>query len=126
MPSKNPPQTSIDAFRSLKDGEIKQRYNDILWALSVIKEGTFQDISKFLKCGDDKIWKRMSELRDRFGLIHETGRTKKLKSGRFGTIWSLNPDTPVIERPIPGKTIADFSRAINQVKPSQRTTESLF
>lgn len=128
MPRKNPPQTSIDAFRSLEDGELKKTYNDILWALSKIKKGTFEDISKYLKCTPDKIWKRLSELGGgRFDLIHKTGETAKLKSGRSGQVWELNIDTPVIEKLLPGRTVVDFSKAIlNQPKPNQQVVEKLF
>jgi len=126
MATKPKAQTSIDAFRSLKDSEVKKTYNDILWALSVIEKGTSEDIAKFLKCKPDKIWKRLSDLNDKYKLIYRPGERKMLKSGRSGFVWKLMPDTPIIERPIPGKSIADFSKALIQPKQSSRTQESLF
>lgn len=119
MSNNKPPQTSIDAFNSLKEGEVKQTYSDIIWALSVIKKGTFEDIAKFLKCKPDRIWKRLDELgAKKYDLITRSGERKKLKSGRSGFVWSLKPDTPIIERPIPGKSVQDFSRSINQISTS--------
>ena len=122
-----PPQTSIDAFRSLKDCDLKQTYNDILWALSVLNKATYQEIASFLKCDEAKIWKRLSELGgERFSLIHKTSETRKLRSGRMGQVWSLNIDTPIIERALPGKTIADFSRYINQSTTVKKVEKNLF
>lgn len=127
MNNKIPPQTSIDAFRSLKEGEVKQTYSDIIWALSVIKKGTFEDIAKFLKCKPDRIWKRLGELAGKkYDLIERPGERKPLKSGRSGYVWVLKSGTPIIERPIPGKSIADFSRVFNQPAISKPVTERLF
>lgn len=120
-------ETSIEAFQSLQDSEVKQTYLDIIWALSVIKSGTFEDIAKFLKCKPDKIWRRLGEIGGKkYDLIHRPGEKKVLKSGRKGFVWALNDNTPIPTKSIPGSSIADFSRAINQVKPSAHIQDSLF
>jgi len=127
MSNRKLPETSIEAFQSLQDSEVKKTYLDIIWALSVIKQGTYEDISRFLKCKPDKIWKRLNEIGGKkYNLIHRPGEKRALKSGRKGYVWALNQDTPVPTKTIPGKSIADFSRAINQVKPSSNTIERLF
>lgn len=119
-------ETSIEAFRSLKSEEMQKTYLDIIWALSVLKTGTFENIATFLKCSPGKIWRRLGELESKYKLIHRPGEKKPLKSGRNGYVWALNADTPIAERPLPGRTISDYSKAINQPPPSKNVVNRLF
>lgn len=119
-------ETSIEAFHSLKSEEMRKTYLDIIWALSVIKTGTFENIATFLKCSPGKIWRRLGELESKYNLIHRPGEKKPLKSGRNGFVWKLNSDTPIVERPIPGKTVSDYSKAFNQPAPSNSIVQTLF
>jgi predicted ArsR family transcriptional regulator len=125
-----PPETSIEAFKSLEDCEIKKTYEGILNALAIIKEGNFEDIAKAMKCKPDKVWKRLSELHEKYMLIYRPGGKKLLKSGRKGFVWKLTDLGIELSGAnvsvLPGKTIQDFSRAINQVKQSTHTIERLF
>lgn len=63
--------------------------------------GTFFEISQAVGLGPDKIWKRISELvKDE--KIFDTGITRRLPSGRQGTVWQIvgmttNGEMPVIE-----------------------------
>lgn len=123
-------ETSIEAFKSLQSKDLEQTYIGILSALSVIKVGTFEDIAKQMKAKPDKIWKRLSELHEKYMMIYRPGDKKTLKSGRGGFVWSL---TDLGQETIgssvytlPGKTIADYSRAFNQPKQSAHSIERLF
>lgn len=123
-------ETSIEAFKSLQSKDLEQTYIGILSALSVIKIGTFEDIAKQMKSKPDKIWKRLSELHGKYMMIYRPGDKKKLKSGRDGFVWSLSSlGEEVIGDSVsvlPGKTIADYSRAFNQPKQSLHSIEKLF
>lgn len=116
------PSTSIEAFHSLQSEEMKETYNGILNTLSAIKEGTFEDIAKGMKCKPDKVWKRLSELHEKYMLIYRPGGKKILKSGRKGFVWRLTDlgieNIGSVESILPGKTIADYSRSINKVTQS--------
>lgn len=128
--SKKLQETSLEAFRSLEDCEIKKTYEGILRSLSIIKEGTFEDIAKSMKCSPDKVWKRLSELHEKYMLIYRPGGKKLLKSGRKGFVWRLTDlgveNAGSAESTLPGKTIADYSRSINKVSQSIHQQDSLF
>jgi predicted transcriptional regulator len=81
------PDTSIDAYKSLKASDVRKTYEDILSALDTLGKGTFEDIAAYLKCKGDKIWKRLSEM-ERMEMIYKPGTKKTLKSGRKGYEWS--------------------------------------
>lgn len=116
MTKNNPPQTSRDAYNSLEESELKKTYEGILSALAVIKEGTFEDIAKEMKCKPDKIWKRLSELKDKYLLIYRPGHKKFLKSRREGYVWRLTEsgiaNVKITEVVMPGKTVSQFSKDI--------------
>lgn len=64
--------------------------------------GTFAEIGDMCRIPHDKIWKRLSEL-EKDGKIYNTGLTRKLPSGRVGTVWQIvglvsNGETPFIEK----------------------------
>lgn len=130
MAKRKLPDTSLEAFRALQSEEMIKTYNDILATLSVLGESTFEEIAKFLKCKPDKIWRRMSELHEKYKLIHRPGTKRVLKSGRKGYTWKLNPEVEpliaTVDRILPGKTVSEYSKAFNQPVLSNNTIERLF
>jgi predicted transcriptional regulator len=85
-------QTSLDAYHSLEPKQLTEIYGKILMALSVINEGTFEDIAAYLKIDKSRVWKRLSELAS-MQLIYRTQNRRMLKSGRSGFTWRLcNPE----------------------------------
>lgn len=118
MSKRKLPETSQDAYRSLKVAKVRETYQKILFALAVIKEGTFEDIANEMKVEPDIVWKRLSELHDA-GKIYRPGNKRPLKSGRMGYTWMLiNPGVSpkkVTEKSMPGKTVADYSKKIKQL-----------
>ena len=88
----NVPETSKEAYRSLRAEELRETYRKILSALSQLGQGTTEEIAAFLKMPHDRIWKRMSEL-ERMELVYKPGTKRMMKSGRNGFTWMLrNPE----------------------------------
>lgn len=132
MRKSNPPQTSIDAFRSLDPAKLSDTYKKILLALSAIGSGTFEDIAKKMKVDKSVVWKRLSEL-ERANVIYRPGTKKTLKSGRSGFVWmilSLDGISSIIEEAKlkSTQTIQDHSRNIQSIANSnqQHKTNQLF
>lgn len=116
MPKRNNPQTSKDAHDSLKQEDIREMYRRILEALRLIKEGTWYDLSIAMKEKPERIWKRLSELRE-MGLIYRPMTRKLLPSGRTGFTWRIVGDetiVPTAESFPKGKTAAEFAKSIIQ------------
>lgn len=127
MKRKNP-STSIDAYRALDPEKISQTHQKIINALGALGKGHYEDLAKKAGIKPDSCWKRLSELRTA-GLIHRTEERKKLKSGSQGSVWILTDagKSKTTESILPGKSVADFSKAIlNQPKPNQTVVEKLF
>lgn len=119
MAKRNVPQTSKDALASLKSEEIQEMHRRILEALRLIKEGTWHDLAVAMKEKPERIWKRLSELKEK-GLIYRPMTRKALPSGRTGFTWRLVGDestAPVTEKALPGKSISDYSK---KLIPSQQ------
>ena len=116
MTKRKLPETSLDAYRNLDQKELSQTKRDILYALSQIKEGTFEDIASFMGCKPDKIWKRLGELK-KDNLIHRNGARRVLKSGATGFIWVLTAPglipQKITESVMPGRSISDYSKAMS-------------
>lgn len=125
MSKKSVPQTSKDALASLDPEKIGQIYKDIVMALRIIGPETYEGIAKHLKKDSDKIWKRMSELH-RMGLVERSGKRKKMASGREGFVWTATDKLPNTEKIMPGRTVADFSKALIQPQMGKLTQEKLF
>jgi predicted ArsR family transcriptional regulator len=116
---RNNPSTSNEAYRQLKAERVRETYKQILFALSIIKEGTFEDIARQIGCKPDVIWKRLSELAND-GKIYRPGNKRPLKSGRNGYTWMLI--TPgiapakIVEMSMPGTTVQDYSKKITSIQ----------
>lgn len=124
MRKTNPPQTSIDAYRSLDPAKLSDTYKKIVLALSELGSGTFEDVAKKMKVDKSVVWKRLSEL-ERAKIIYRPGTKKTLKSGRSGFIWmilSLDDVSSIIEdaklKSTP--TIQDHSRNIQAIVNSNK------
>ncbi len=127
MSKKRPPQTSVDAFRSLDPEKISQTHQKIINALALIHKGHFEDIAAKAKINPSSCWKRLSELREK-GLIERTTERKNLSSGSQGSVWKLTEKgrQAVTEGVLPGKSVADFARALIQPQISPLLQQKLF
>lgn len=120
MSKRKQPETSKEAYLSLEPEKIQQIYVDIMKALSVIGEGTFEDIAAHLKIDKSRVWKRLSEM-GKLGMIYNTGRKRILKSNRNGFTWMLTtnntPKTDKEEANVFRKqtTFNDHVKNINQI-----------
>lgn len=112
MAKRKLPDTSIDAYHSLDLETLRDIYKRILWALSQIKEGHFEDIATALKEKDSRVWKRLKEMAE-MNLIYRTENKKMLSSGRMGYTWKATL------KGMP--TIQDHSRNIKAIaeQPTQ-------
>jgi len=120
--------TSLEAYSSLNKSQLNKTYQKILEALQIIRKGHYEDIARQARLEPDRVWKRLSELA-KDELIHRTGERKMLSSKRVGSVWALTEgEKPQIEteKAIPGKSVADFSRALIQPNPKQFIQEKLF
>ena len=78
----------------------------ILAALENLKVGgTFEELSLSSGMKESQIWKRLSEM-EKDGTVFNTGITRKLKSGMFGTVWQksgmgiVNPENPKTDKEV--------------------------
>lgn len=129
MGKKKMAETSLEAFRQLTADKLREDYKKILTTLSIIGESTSEQIAAKMKVKPDKVWKRLSELKEK-ELIYKPGTRKPLKSGCNGFCWALTEKGKLLvsssDLLLPGKPIQDFSRALNQPTPSQNTVNRLF
>lgn len=108
--SRRLPETSLEAYNSLDPSSLREIYQRIIWALSQIGEGTWEDIARCLKERDSKIWRRLNELQ-KMDLIYRTENKKVLSSGCKGFTWRLTlKGSP---------TVSDYSRNIQKIKVKQ-------
>lgn len=118
MSKRKNPETSKAAFKSLDPDKLNERYSLILEALSIIKEGTFEEISRVAGLEDKVVWKRLSELAVS-GLIYRPGNKRKLRSGREGYTWCLTGTIAEKiqnrERALGGKSVSDISKEIGTI-----------
>lgn len=110
------PETSREAFASLRKEELNQTYKDIIRALGALNEATYEEIATFLMQPSSKIWKRMSELL-KMEVVYRPGNKRPLKSNRLGFTWKLtNPgETPqpvTLNKKIEGKSVGEYAQAI--------------
>jgi len=100
-------KTSIDAHNSIKPA--KAYYHaKVLEGLNKLRVGgTFFEISQSAGIKPEQAWKRISEL-VKDGKIFDTGITRRLPSGRNGTVWQITGmnstgEVPVITKEIKNK-----------------------
>lgn len=120
--------TSQDAYKSLDPEKTRAMYAKIVKALEIIGPATYEELATYMREKPERVWKRLSEA-GRLNLIHRPGDRKIMSSGRQGFVWSVGPSPEPVkkkERVMKGRTVSDFSKAINQVKNSPHITERLF
>lgn len=123
---RNNPDTSISAYKSLREEELRAIYSVILGSLKVLKEATTEQISDMTGVEHSRIWKRVSEL-ERLGLIYRPGGKTLTKSGRNAYLWARTDDISEKAKPIEkspkGKSIASYTKDIlNLAKQSVQQT----
>lgn len=81
-------QTSSDAHDSVKEHKaiLYEKIKDGLRRLKI--GGTFAEIAVASDLRPEQVWKRLSEMQGE-GMIYNTGITRKLPSGRQGSVWQL-------------------------------------
>jgi predicted transcriptional regulator len=114
---RNNPETSLEAYRSLKAENIREIYRKILEGLETLPEGTTEQIAAHIGLKHETIWRRFSELAD-MGLIYRPGHKLPLSSGRNGYVWALKrQETPLPEpKELPGKPIETYARNIQELQ----------
>lgn len=124
MAKKKLPETSLEAYKSLDPTQLIEIYRQIIWGLSQIGEGTFEEIAAAIKLPRERVWKRMTDL-EKMGLAYRPGNKRLLKSGRNGFTWMLTqegvPKTTVTEKSLKGKSVSDYSKELT--KPAVKQTE---
>ncbi len=100
MPERINPQTSLDAYHSLKPEQVRDIYVRIKHALSLLKLANTEAIAEQLKMPHPQIHKRVSEM-ERLEMIYKPGSKSVMKSGRMGFNWALRGIElpPVVEQP---------------------------
>lgn len=127
MKRKNP-ETSLEAYKKLDPIRVSQTMNKIAQALVIIGKGNYEMIAEAAGMAEQKCWKRLIDC-VRAGLIHRTDETKITKSGCKSYMYAIGPASQVAnkrERVLKGRTVQDFSKAINQAKQSASSLERLF
>lgn len=114
MSKKQIVDTSREAYESLNPESIRDIYKRILWALSQIGEGTWEDLAIVLKEKESRIWRRLKEMAD-MNLIYRTENKKLLSSGRRGYTWrkTLQTTPTIIDH---SRKIQDISKLVQQLK----------
>lgn len=118
MNKKSIPQTSLDAYASLKPEQMRTIYRKIIEALKVIGQGTSQQISAYLTLDDEVVRKRLSELK-KMGILYKPGHKVPTKKGCDAYVWQIckaGAKTDLQNKLIPGPTIQDYSKTIQQIQ----------
>lgn len=106
MGKKKLPETSLDAYNSINPDKLRDIYKRILWALSQINEGSYEDIALALKEKESRVWRRLKEMAN-MNLIYRTENKKVLSSGCKGYTWKATLQG--------SPTIQDHSRQIQSI-----------
>lgn len=115
--------TSQDAYKALDPQKLSLMHKKIQTALEDLGPSTYEQIADYWQEKPERVWKRMSEA-ERKGLIHRNGKRVGAKG-----VWALGPSPEPVkkrERVLKGKSVQDFSKAINQVKQSVHSQDQLF
>lgn len=117
MKRKNP-DTSIDAYHSIRQEDLADIYQKILKGLERLGMASTEQLATYLTIDHSRIWKRVSEL-NKMGLIFRPGHKVPTKSGRQSYVWALCGPGAKTERenkPLSGKNVQDYSRTIQQIQ----------
>lgn len=120
MPKRNsnPPETSLEAWRSITKEHLLEHHAKILCALRDLRTASAEQISTRTNLTHHQVNRRMSEL-ERMEIIYRTGARVVTRTGRSASCWSLrNPNEApkkVTESSIKGSSISDYSRALIKI-----------
>jgi predicted ArsR family transcriptional regulator len=96
----NPPETSIEAWHSVKNSMPEEHHAKILKALAELKSASAEQISTITNLDHWQVNRRLSEL-ERKQLIYKPGGKVPTKTGRSANLWTLTtPPEPVIRKRI--------------------------
>lgn len=85
------PDTSIAAYRALTPEKLSKDYKDLVAALNVLKEGTYEDLAMFLNWPDkNKASRRMKEL-EIAQIVYKPGYKKLTSRRRQAYLYRLVP-----------------------------------
>jgi|HubBroStandDraft_3_1064219.scaffolds.fasta_scaffold404141_2 hypothetical protein len=118
MSKKLIPATSKDAYKSLKQEELRAVYIKIKWALERLGTASTEQIADYLTYEHAKIHKRVSEM-ERLEIIYRPGHRVPTKSGRTAFVWALcgpGAKTDIENKPLSGKSVVDYSKTIAQIQ----------
>lgn len=117
MAKRENPATSNEAHRSLKAEDIREVYQKIIKALERLGSASSEQISVYLTMDHCKIHKRTSEM-EKLGMIFRPGHRVPTKSGRSAFVWALSSCGQKTDREkiIPGKSIQDYSKTIQEIQ----------
>jgi DNA-binding Lrp family transcriptional regulator len=93
-------------------------YEKIILALERLGSASTEQISDFLTIPHSKVHKRTKEMQD-MKIIFRPGHRVPTKSGRTAFVWCLcsaGVKTDRENKPIPGKTIVDYSKTISDIQ----------
>lgn len=120
-------ETSLEAYKTLDPSQLAEIYRKILASLSVIGEGTYEEISSYAKLEKSRVWKRLSELH-KMDLIYRPGNKRMLRSGRTGFTWMLTsaglPKTKTTEKALQGTSVHEYAKKI--IHTSKNIQQELF
>lgn len=118
MSKKSVPQTSKDAYASLKPQQLRAIYRKIVEALKVMGEGSSQQISAYLTLDDEVVRKRLSELQ-KMGILYKPGHRVPTKKGCTAYVWQIckaGAKTELQNKLMPGPSVQDYSRTIQDIQ----------
>jgi|SRR6185369_1439187 len=120
MPKRKPVETSLAAYRGLDPVRLSQLHQDIIRAVGALQEANYEAIADFLMLKPEKVWKRLNEV-ERAGAIYKPGNTvltrNRAKSYTYRLTQPGQSNEPVIEKSLPGESVADFSRKLIGKQP---------
>jgi len=117
MTKKKIAETSAEAWKSITKEQIGNHHAKILAALAELKSASSEQISTHTTLAYWQVTRRMSEL-EKKGLIYNTRNKVATRTGRSAFTYSLSDPNkvpePVVEKVMPGKSIAEYSRGITR------------
>lgn len=105
------PETSVEAYHSLKFDDIRNVYVAILKALGEMGQGTSEQVAIHTGIPHERLWKRFSEL-ERDEKIYNTKIKHKNKSGRNAFQYALRGSEtklPETERVMEGNNVSLYA-----------------
>lgn len=124
MEKNNFPKTSLQAYDSVKASDMREgHYMKIKKALEHIVWGNYEQIADAADLEKHQVNRRLSEM-FRLEMVFKAGYTLPTSTGRQAEVYQLvKPEAETENKPIEGKTITDFSKALVQTDLFGNLTE---